>query len=773
MATPRQRQTRTSSDGSRQEDARLITGAGRFTADWNFDGQLHAAVVRADRAHARIVSIDIEAARAAPGVVKVLTSEDVVAAGFGSVPSGPDLKGVGDQAQRKAPMPVLARDRVRFVGQPVAMVIASSAALARDAAELVAVDYEELPAVIGVAAAASDKAVQLHDTVPGNLALTFEGGDRAAVDAAFAKASRTSRLRIASQRLSGAPMELRACVAIHDETRGVTRVHTPTQGMLGMRNGLAAVTGWPIESIEVVAQDVGGSFGLRGGPASEQALCMLAARLLSRPVKWVASRSELFTGEWHGRALVLDGAIALDGDDRILAIRFEDEVDLGGYSCHFGSFIGTRNLSVTMGGVYKVPALHMRSRLYYTNTVPVSAYRGAGRPDIAFAIERLIDHAAAEHGLDRVAFRRKNFIEPEAFPYRTANGTEYDCGEFDRVMSHALQLGDYDGFDARREQSRARGRLRGIGFACYLEASGAGAGADQVSGRFSRDGRLHLSGLTGPSGQGHETSFATIVGEALGLPENAISYRAGEPDSKLSGNGTGGSRSLYGVGSAFKALSKAIVDKAKPHAAKALGAAPEAVRFKDGSFSADQTSITLSELAVRLGESTGSDGSHPLDANADAKSGTTYPNGCHLAELEIDPVTGVTEVVSYVAVDDLGNVISPLIVAGQVHGGVVQGLGQAFGEQIVYDEQSGQLLTGSFMDYAMPRAGILPRIHCEQIAVPTQLNALGAKGVGESGCTGSLPAVSNAMMHALRDARVGPIDMPFTPSRVWAALQKA
>ncbi len=757
-------------DGARQEDPRLVTGTGRFTADWNFEGQAHASIVRSDRAHARIVSIDVTAARAAPGVVLVLTAEDVTAAGFGDVPSGPALKGANDTPQRKAPMPLLARGHVRFVGQAVAMVVAETAALARDAAELVAVEYEDLPAVIGVAAAAREGAPLLHESVPGNLAMRFESGDRAAVDAAFASAPRTSRLRIASQRLAGAPMELRACVALHDAARNVTRVHTPTQGMLGMRNGLAAVTNWPVASIEVVAMDVGGSFGLRGGPASEQPLCMLAARTLARPVKWVASRSELFVGEWHGRALVLTGEIAIGADDRILAIRFDDEADLGAYSCHFGSYIGTRNLSVTMGGVYRVPALYMQSHLYYTNTVPVSAYRGAGRPDIAFAIERLVDHAAAEHGLERATFRRRNFIEPSAFPYRTANGTEYDCGEFDRVMSHALKLADYEGFDARRERSRQHGRLRGIGFACYIEASGAGAGADQVSGRFSRDGHLWLSGLSGPSGQGHETSFTKIVGDALGLAGSDISYRAGAPDSTLSGNGTGGSRSLYGVGSAFKALAAAIVDKALPLAAKALEADVASVRFDGGRFVAGPRTITLAALARTLGEAMRAD-AHPLDANADAQSGTTFPNGCHLAELEIDPDTGVTEVVSYVAVDDLGNVISPLIVAGQVHGGVVQGLGQAFGEQVVYDEQNGQLLTGSFMDYAMPRAGILPVITVEPLCLPTTLNALGAKGVGESGCSGSLPAVSNAMAAALRGAGADAIDMPFTPARVWQALQ--
>jgi carbon-monoxide dehydrogenase large subunit len=758
---------------SRQEDLRLVTGRGRFTADWNLPGQLHAHVVRSDRAHARIVSVDWDAVRASPGVVAVLTADDLRAAGFADIPSGAaPLTGRDGQPQRRAPMPVLAGERVRFVGQPIALVVAGTARQARDAAEQATIDYDDLPAVVGIEAAVRPGAAQLHEAAPGNLSIDFDNGDAARVDAAFAAAAHVTTLRVASQRLVGSPMEPRACLAFHDDARGKTVVWTPTQGMLGMRASLSAVTGWPAEDIEVVAQDVGGSFGLRGGTGPEQAVLMLAARRLGRPVKWVASRSELFVGEWHGRALTLEGSVALDAQGRILAIRFDDWVDLGAYSCYWGSFIGTRNISVTMGGVYRVPALYMRSRLVYTNTVPVSAYRGAGRPDIAYAIERLIEQAAAEHGFDPVALRRINYVPKDAFPYTTANGTVYDCGDFEGALERALALSDYAGFPARREEARRRGRLRGIGLASYLEASGGGgAPKDQVACEFDAEGGITLYGVTGPSGQGHETSFAQIVGEGLGLPAERIRYRASDPGHALVGNGTGGSRSLYGAGSAFKNLVSRIVERGRPHAAEALGVDVAALQYRDGAYrvAGGVASIALPELARRLAGPQ----PHPLDCDADSVSGVTYPNGCHVAEVEIDPDTGSTRVVAYTAVDDLGHVVSPQLVQGQVHGGVVQGIGQAFGEQAIYDGDSGQLLTGSFTDYAMPRAGCLEDVRTDEHPVPTALNALGAKGVGESGCSGSLPALANAMMSALRPLGVAPMDMPFTPARVWQALRAA
>jgi aerobic carbon-monoxide dehydrogenase large subunit len=568
--------------------------------------------------------------------------------------------------------------------------------------------------------------------------------------------------------LIGAPMEPRAALASYDATTDRYQVMTPTQGMLGMRGTLSAVTGIAAEKIDVVAHDVGGSFGLRGGTYSEQSLLMLASKRLNRAVKWTATRSELFISDWHGRALELEGELALDSDGKILAIRFNDVVNLGAFNCYWGAFIGSKNISVTMGGVYQVPALHMTSRLVFTNTVPVSAYRGAGRPDIAFAIETLIDAAAAEHGFDSIALRRKNFIPKNAFPYVTANGTTYDCGEFEAVMDKALRMADYNGFAARREQSTKAGKLRGIGVACYLEASGGGGAKDNVLGRWDASGRLTLYGVTGPSGQGHETTFAQLVSDGLGISLQDVRYRASDPTKAIGGNGTGGSRSLYGAGSAFKVLVARMIEKAIPFAAQKLLTDASQVKFSNGVFEAAGKHIGLIDLVRQLAlADANQNDAYPLDTEGESTSGSTFPNGCHVAEIEIDRQTGVTEIKNYCAVDDLGNVISRQLVLGQVHGGVVQGIGQAFGEHAIYDE-SGQLLTGSFMDYPMPRLGCLPKINWDDHPVPTLLNGLGSKGVGESGCTGSLPSLSNAMLNALRPLGVRSFDMPFTPARVWA-----
>ena len=753
----------------RHEDQRLITGAGKFTADWNLDGQLHAFVVRSDRAHAELLSVDTESAKALDGVVAVYTAADVTAMGYSSVPAGPDLNGVGGNPVTKNPMPLLAIDRVRFVGQAVAVVVAVRAKIAQDAAEQIQVNYRELKPMVTPEQALAKDAIALHANVQSNSSLVFESGDRQSVEQSFANADRMTTLTIASQRLAGAPLEPRAVLVDYDLISEKTIVYTPTQGVLGMRASLAAITGLNASELEIVTEDVGGSFGLRGGPTTEHGLMVLAANQLKRPIKWVAQRSELFIGEWHGRGLTLEGSIALDSNDRITAIRFEDTVDLGAYNCYFGGLIGTNNLSVTMGGAYQVPALYMRSTLVYTNTVPVSAYRGAGRPDIAYAIERLVDQTVADHNLDPVDFRRKNFIPRSAFPYTTANGSEYDCGDFNRVMDKALELSDYSGFKHRSEQSGQRGKVRGLGLGYYVEKSGVGGALkDEVSAKFGIDGSLTLHAVTGPSGQGHETTFAQIVGQGLGFDIQKISYKAGDAAQTLMGNGTGGSRSLYGTGSAFKNLVTEIVEKAKPYAAAALGINAEDIEFEHGQFSSGNgaDAISLMDLATVLADSH----DHPFNATAETKTGANYPNGCHIAECELDPETGVVEVVSYTAVDDLGNVINPELVRGQVHGGVVQGVGQAFSEVVIYDD-NGQLLSGSFMDYAMPRAGAVQQMLTDTVAVPTLLNELGSKGVGESGCSGSLPALSNAMMSALRELGAGPMDMPYSPCRVWEHLQ--
>ena len=757
---------------ARREDQALVTGQGRFTADQQYPDMLHAFVIRSMHAHARITQLDLSKVATAPGVHWVATAVEARQLGAKDLPNAVTVDDIHGKPQTVVRMPVLAHDTVHFVGQPIAMVFAESAQLAQDAAELADIEFEPLPVAATVQAALAVGCVQLHPQAPGNLSVRFANGDRVATDAAFAAARHVSRVCVTSQRLIGMPMEPRAVVVAHDATTGKTRIHTPTQGILGMQGFLAATTGIDAAQLQVAPQDVGGSFGLRGTPYSEHVLLVLASRKLGRPVRWVGSRSEVFLSDWHGRALVLDSEVALDADGRILAMRFHDQTDVGAYNCYFSTFIGTKNLSVTMGGVYKVPALYMESEVVFTNTVPVSAYRGAGRPDIAYAIERLIDFAAHAHGFDPIALRRINFIPPAEFPYRTANGTVYDTCDFATVMDRALQLANYSGFEKRRAMSSASQKLRGIGLATYLEASGAGsAPKDEVQAEFSADGTLSVYGVTGASGQGHETSFGHIIESNLGLPANRVRYFAGDPAKSMVGNGTGGSRTLYGAGSAIKALCLQIISLATPLVAKTWRCELAEVVFSAGVWQrlgSGKETLSLTQLLTTLN----AEELKSLAATGEARSGSTFPNGCHIAEIEIDPATGETEVVNYTAVDDLGVVISPQLVEGQVHGGVVQGWGQAFCESEVYDAQ-GQLLSGSLMDYALPRLGCVPTLVRETLAVTTDLNLLGAKGVGESGCTGSLPAFANAMMCALRPMGIHAMDMPFTSAKVWAAIAAA
>ena len=757
----------------RREDARLLTGGGRYTADWNLAGQLHAFFLRADRAHADIVDIDAKAALARPGVRLVLTGSDYAVSGWKSLPGGVSYEGVNGQKQKKPFWPALAHRKVHYVGQPVALVVADSAALAQDAAEEIAVEYRELPAAIGFEAATRAGAPQLHADVPGNLAFEYETGDAAAVEAAFVAAALKTRLTVRSQRLVGNPIEPRAFLAEFDSASGVFTVHTPSQGVNGMRGFLAAATGLSGDRIRVVTQDVGGSFGIRSFSYPEHIAVMLAAQKLGRPVKWVAMRSEVFLSDNQGRGLTLTGELALDADGSFLALRFDDTADIGAYATPFGAQIGSRNITVTMGGVYRIPAMYARTRIAYSTSTPVSAYRGAGRPDIAYAIERLVDHAAAEHGFDPVALRRRNFVPAGAMPYKTANGTTYDCGEFEKVMDKALALADWKGCPSRREQSKREARLRGIGVATFLEISAPGlAPKDQAHARFDANGGLHVYTVSQSTGQGHETAFARIVCEGLGLdrdhPDERIRFHEGDPDLPVIGNGTGGSRSLYGAGSAVKLLAPKLIETAKPLAAAELGADISSVEYRGGTFHAGGRRIGFFELAQKLAGSA----PHPMDCVAEGSFGATFPNGCHIAEVEIDPDTGITDVANYITVDDIGTVVDHTSVEGQVHGGVLQGVGQALGEHAIYDE-NGQLLTASFLDYPMPRADWMRRIRCDDHPVPTRSNALGAKGVGESGTSGALPATMNAILDAVRPAGVADLDMPVTPDRLWRALRDA
>ncbi len=754
----------------RKEDLRLITGDGKFTSDWYYEGMCHAYVIRSPYAHGVIRSINYSQVLSSPGVVRVITAQDIAAANMKTLPTGMTIQNTTGEQQVLAPMPVLATDKVRFVGQPIAMVVADTLENAKRAGELVSFDIDMLDAVTTFESSQASGAVQIHDTAPGNLSLHYMKGDQEATEKAFDQATFVSSMNVKSQRLIGSPMELRSVVAKYDAQADRYVVHTPNQGMLGMLAGLEHITGIPKSQIDIQTQDVGGSFGVRGGAFSENALVMLAAKLIGKPVKWVGTRSEVFLSDWHGRGLELNGFIALDEQGKILGMRFENKADLGAYTCYFGSFIGARNVSITMNGVYDIPALSMTSELYFTNTVPVSAYRGAGRPDIAYAIERLIDHAAYEHGFDPIELRRKNFIQPNQFPYDNHIGSVYDSGEFDQLLTRALEVSHYKTFEVRRQAAAKQNRLRGIGVAYFLEASGAGtAPKDQVIGQFTQDGTLKIFAVTGASGQGHETSFSQIFHEKIGFPEHQIQFVAGQADKMMVGSGTGGSRTLYGAGSAVLNLAEQILEKSKPLAASILKVTPEQLAFdgKAWNVTGSDASITIAQIVA---QSQVANQPHPLDTNGEASSGATYPNGCHIAEVEIDPETGITEIIQYTAIDDVGVAISPKLVQGQIHGGIVQGIGQAFLEQAVYDE-TGQLLTGSYMDYAMPKAGCLVNIQMEKIEVVTKNNMLGSKGVGESGCSGSLPSLSNAVINALRSKGITEMDMPYTPSKVWEALQ--
>ena len=753
---------------SRREDLRLVTGQGCYTADCNLPNQLHAVFLRADRAHAEIVRVNAAAALAHPGVKAVLTCDDARAAGFKSLPNPVSYPGRDGQQLRKPFQPVLASGRVRYVGEPIAMVIAETAAIAEDARDLIEIEYRDLPAVSTFEDAMKPGATPLHADAAGNLAFDYESGDAKAVADAFARAKYVSKLTVDSQRLVGNPLEPRACLVAYDAPNDRYTMHLPLQGVGGMRGQITHVTGLDKDKVVLVAQDVGGSFGVRGAVYPEYFAAMIAARKLGRPVKWVASRTETFMSDYHGRAMSLTGELALDADGEFLAIRWDDRADLGAYAAAFGAFIATRNITITMGGVYRIPAIYGRTRLAFTNTVPVSAYRGAGRPDIAYAIERLVDYAAHEHGFDPLELRRRNFIPSEAMPYKTPNAGAYDSGDFRAVMETALKRADWSGYAARRDTSQRAGKLRGIGIATYLEAGGGGsAPKDQVAVEFDSDGHMMLFAVTQSSGQGHETVFPQIVAQTLGIEAGEIRFHPSPPAADLVGSGTGGSRGVLGTGSAFKVLGSKLIEIAKPHAAAKLSAAEDELRYSEGRFHAGDRSIGFVELAKSLAGPK----PHPLDTTAEGVFGMSYPNGCHIAEVEIDPQTGRSSIERYIAVDDLGHVINPTLVEGQVHGGVIQGAGQVFGEHAIYDPDTAQLVSASFADYFMPHAGMVKHFEVHEHAVPTPTNALGAKGVGEAGCSGSLPALVNATIDALRPHGIAHLDMPFTPARVWAALQ--
>jgi carbon-monoxide dehydrogenase large subunit len=749
----------------RLEDPRLITGSGKYAADWSLKGQAHGYFLRSDRAHAEIVAIDTGAALKHPGVIGVFTGEDAVRAGYVNAPHALNFPGKNGMKTRAPKRPALAHGRVRFVGEAVALVVAETAHAAQDAAELIEVQYRDLPAVISPEAALEPAAPQLHDDVPGNLPLETESGDAAAVAAAMASAAHVTRLKMEVTRVAPSPMEPRACTVVFDANNDSYTLHVCSQGHTTLRAQLSAYTGVPQDKLNFEVRDVGGGFGQRTLAYPEYCALMVAARATGRPVRWVSTRTEGFMTDSHGRANIITGELALDAGGKFLALRLDWVNDMGSYLGP-GAMGHIRNTTNCMTGVYRIPALYSNYRVALTNTTPVAAYRGAGRPDIAYVVERLVSQAAAELKIDAAELRRRNFIPPDAFPYKTPTGSVYECADMPGLLEKALKLADWKGFAARRRKSEKAGRLRGIGISTVIENTGAGnAPRDDIELDVDARGEVTVHTVSKAQGHSHETTFAAIVAHALQIPIERVHIRQCMPDMqhKLLGNHTGGSRSTVGAGSVCHLAALKVIEQGRPLAALELGVEPSQVEYAKGAFHTRESRTTVKLADLARGKT--------FTVAAEGKFGSTYPNGCHIVEVEVDPDTGATEIVSYCAVDDCGVVINHTVVEGQLHGGVVQGVGQVLGEQIVYDRGSGQMLTASFMDYCMPRAGILRGIRGEEHPTPSKVSPLGVKGMGESGCTASLPAVTNAVIDALRPLGIEHLDMPLTPATVWRAIQ--
>jgi carbon-monoxide dehydrogenase large subunit len=751
----------------RVEDARLTTGAGRYAADWKLPGQLYACFLRSDRAHAEIVSVDAAAALKHRGVKRVFTGDDAVRAGYTRQMHTLTFPGKGGMQTRSPERPVLAHGKVRYVGEALAMVVADSAAAALDAVELIEVSYRDLPPVIHPEEALAPGAAQLHDTVPGNLSLEAEAGDAAAVEAAFARAAHVTRLKVEVTRVAPNPMEPRACMVTHDVRDGSYTFYVCMQGVTTMRKGLSVYTGVPEDKLNLIAHDVGGGFGQRTPAYPEYCALMLAAKDTGKPVQWISTRSEGIACDTHGRGNIIDGALALDGGGKFLAMRLDWVNDMGAYLGP-ASMGHIRNTSTCMTGVYRIPALYATYRVALTSTNPVSSYRGAGRPDIAYAVERLVSQAAAELKVDAAELRRRNFIPKEAFPYKTPTGSTYENADLHGMLDKAVKLADWKGYSKRRVQSEKRGRLRGIGIAAVIENTGAGAAAkDDIEIVLEASGTVTVHTQAKSQGHGHETTFGTIVANALDIPLERVRIVQGAPEKqhKLLGNHTGGSRSTVGAGSVCHLAALKLIEHGRALAALELAVEPSQVEYTKGVYRTREAKKT-----IKLGDLARS---QPITVAAEGKFGSTFPNGCHIAEVEIDPDTGTADIAAYFAVDDVGTVINHHVVEGQLHGGVVMGAGQIFGEHVVYDRDTGQLMTGSFMDYCMPRAGLVREIRGAEHPTPSKVSPLGVKGVGESGCTGSLPALANAVMDALRPLGIQHLDMPLTSSKVWHAIRAA
>lgn len=755
----------------RVEDPRLLQGRGRYVDDFAPEGVLHAVVLRSPYAAARITRVDAAEARAMPGVHAVYTGADIVAAGLGGIGCALPMSNKDGSPRHDPPRPVLVADAVRHVGDPVALIVADTLEAARDAAEAVLVDYDSLAAVADPEAALADGAPLVWHDAARNTCFDWTTGNAAATDAAFAEAAHVTKLKVINNRVVVASMEARAALAEWQDGR--CTLTTSTQGGWMLKTIVAGALKIPADLLRVITPDVGGGFGMKGFAYPEQVLVCWAAGQLQRPVKWASSRGEAFLSDTHGRDNVTEGELALDAAGKFLALRVRIIANMGAYLSTFAPFVPTFAGTGVLAGVYGFSAISADVIGVYTHTVPVDAYRGAGRPEANYIVERLIDTAAVELGIDRAELRRRNMIPSSAMPYTTPVGRIYDSGEFEHVLDAAMAKIGWGDFAARRAESAARGLKRGIGLAYYMEATG-GPPTERAEIRFADDGFVDVYVGTQSTGQGHETAYVMLTADRLGIPGEKIRVVQGDTDTIPMGGGTGGARSLYSEGTALYATAATVIERGKQAAAEEFEAAAEDVSFDSGRFLITGTNRAidiLSLAAAQRARAAAGQAATSLNAAEIVQIPKhTFPNGCHVAEVEIDPETGVVDVVRYLVVDDVGKVINPMIVRGQVHGGVAQGFGQAVLERTAYDLETGQLLSGSFMDYALPRAADLPYIEVELIEVPCGTNPLGVKGAGEAGAVGSPPALINAIVDALDGIAV---DMPATPEVVWRALRAA
>ncbi len=759
----------------RVEDPKLLRGQGRYTDDINLPGQAHAVMVRSGYGHGIIRSIDTTAARAMPGVLAVYTGKDLTEGGFGVLKCGVPCPNRDGTPWKTPPRSILPGDKVRFVGEGIACVVAETAAQAKDAAEAVEVDIKPLPSATGAAEALAPGATQIHDGAPGNLAVDYHFGDTAAVTAAFAKAAHVTQLHLVSNRVVVNSMEPRSALGVFEPSSGHYTLHVGSQGVFGMRGQLAKdILNIPNDKVRVLTDNVGGSFGMKSQIFPENCCVLFAARELGRPVKWTDERSESFMSDHHGRDHEVTGEVALDAEGHILAVRLNGLGNSGAYPIVPLPF--TVNTVKNVIGVYRTPLLEVDMKGVYTNSTPVGAYRGAGRPEGNYYMERMLDTAAAEMGIDKLELRRRNHIAADAMPYKAASDMTYDSGEFTALMDQALECSDWKGFDKRKEESRSHGKIRGRGLGSFLEVT-APQGKEMGGLRFDADGGVTMVTGTLDYGQGHHAPFAQVIVTKLGIPFDRIRLLQGDSDQLLTGGGTGGSRSMMASGTALLKASDQVIERGKQIASVLLEAAVADIEFGKGRFTIVGTdrSISLMDMADRIRQGVKLPEGTPTSLDVGLIADTppsAFPNGCHVAEVELDPETGVIDVVKYSMVNDFGTIINPITVEGQAHGGVMQGIGQALMERTYYDND-GQLLSGSFMDYAMPRADNAPSFKIDNHPVPAKTNELGAKGCGEAGCAGSLPAVMNAVHDALAAFGVKHIDMPATPEKVWRAIHEA